>query len=79
MMSDQSEFFSDNLTKPCLYLTNSSNRSQFNFLNISLLGDNGSASNISQAALFYNFVMTFSSSLHPVPQTMQHYSMIGFI
>ena len=65
------------INQACLYLTNSLNKSQFNFINISLLGDNGSASKISRAAFFCNFVMTFSFSLHPVPQTIQQYSMIG--
>ena len=58
----------------CLYLTIFLNGSQFNFLNISLLGDNGSAANISRAALSCNFVMTFSFFPHPVPQTIQQYS-----
>ena len=39
------------------------------FFNISLLGDNGSAFNISRVAFFCNFVMTFSFSLHPAPQS----------
>ena len=49
-------------------MTNSLNENQY-FFNISLLDDNGSAFNISRVAFFCNFVMTFSFSLHPAPQS----------